>query len=87
MYTDSNVLSEVINKFPEKANALALLFQKNENFRDICEDFFLCREAINKIIITDARQRKILKDYKDALKELELEMLVYMNDNITENDN
>jgi len=87
MYTDSNVLSEVINKFPEKANALALLFQKNENFRDICEDFFLCREAINKIIITDARNRKIIKDYEHALKELELEMLMYLNSETTINDN
>ena len=87
MHTDSNVLSAVKNKFPGKAKTLEILFQKDEDFREICEDFYLCKKAINKIIITDARKNKVLKDYKDALKELELEMLAYMNDNITENDN
>ena len=83
MHTDLNVLSAVINKFPGKAKALALLFQKDENFREICEDFFLCREAINKIIITDIRKRKILKEYKHAIKELELEMLMYLTSDAT----
>jgi DNA modification methylase len=87
MHTDSNVLNIVIDKFPGKAKTLAVLFQKDENFREICEDFCLCKEAINKIIITDARKRKILKDYKHALKELELEMLDYINANLTVNDN
>lgn len=86
MHTDSNVLSAVITRFPGKAKTLEILFQKDEDFREICEDFYLCKEVINKIIITDARKNKVLKDYKDALKELELEMLAYMNDNITEND-
>lgn len=87
MHTDSNILGAVINKFPENAKTLALLFQKDENFREICEDFYLCNEAINKIIITDVRKRKILKDYKHALKELELEMLVYLNAENTINEN
>jgi diketogulonate reductase-like aldo/keto reductase len=54
----------------------------------VCEDFCLCKEAINKIIISDARKKKVLKEYKHALKELELEMLdVYECRNLTVNDN
>ena len=83
MHTDSNALSAVITKFPGKARTLEILFQKDEDFREICEDFYLCKEAINKIIITDTRKRKILKEYKHALEELEMEMLVYMNSGVT----
>lgn len=87
MHTDSNVLSAVINKFPEKARTLALLFQKHENFREVCEDYYLCKEAIDKIIISNAQKKKVLNEYKNALKELELELLLYLNSETTINDN
>jgi len=83
MQSDQNVLNTVIGKFPEKVNTLTKLFDRDENFREICEDYYLCKEAINKIIITDTRKRKILKEYKHALEELEMEMLVYMNSGVT----
>ena len=79
MQVDPVILSSVINKFPDKANTLTKLFKKDENFREICEDYYLCVEAINKIIITNSQKKKILKEYKNALKELELEMLMYLN--------
>jgi hypothetical protein len=87
MHTDSNVLSAVINKFPEKAKILALLFQKHEYFREVCEDYYLCKEAIDKIIISNAQKKKVLNEYKNALKELELELLLYLNSETTKNDN
>lgn len=85
MKDESAILNTVIEKFPQKANTLGILFQRDENFREVCEHYHLCKEAINKMIITNNQKRKILKDYKSTLKELELEMLTYLDKEITTN--
>ena len=85
MRTNLAILKTILDKFPERANVIDKFYKRDENFREICEDYFLCKQVINKIIITDTQKRKIIKDYKYALKELEL--LVYMNSNLTVNDN
>ena len=87
MQAEQDILKILISKFPEQANHVTKLFHKNENFREACEDYFLCVEAINKIIITNNRKRKILKDYKSTLKELEIELLMYLNSEITTHEN
>ena len=87
MLAKQDILSMVINKFPEQANRLTKLFHKDENFREVCEDYFLCHEAINKIIISNKKRGEILKEYEFAMKELEMEMLIYLNTESTENDN
>ena len=80
------ILTSVISRFPEKADTLTKLFNKDENFRELCEDYYLCMGAINKIIISNTQNRNIMREYKDALKELELEMLLYLNAKISIND-
>ena len=75
----SIILNNVINKFPEKAKTLTSLFYKDEHFREICEDYYLCTLAINKIIITSEKKKIIMKEYKSVLKDLELELLVFLD--------
>jgi len=87
MQAEQDVLNTVIDRFPEKANSMTKLFYNNENFKEVCEDYYLCKEAINKIIITNTQKRQILKDYKSTLKELEIEMLMYLDLEITSYDN
>ena len=60
MESDKDILKMAIDNFPEQANRLTKLFHKNQNFREVCEDYFLCKEAMNKIIITSNRKKKIL---------------------------
>jgi hypothetical protein len=87
MQSEKDILNMVIDKFPEQANRLTMLFHKNEDFREVCEDYFLCKEAMNKIIITNNRRRKILKDYKTTLKQLEIELLIYLDSEIPTREN
>lgn len=54
------------------------LYRKDENFKEVCEDYVLCIESIDKIIITSKRNERILEEYKNALNELEMEMLEYL---------
>ena len=79
MQADKDILGMVVNRFPEYADSLTMLFYKDENFKEVCEDYFLCKEAMNKIIITNTRKRKILKEYKTTLGDLEVEMLMYLD--------
>ena len=86
MQVDPDILNEVIKKFPERVTVLTKLFHQDENFREVCEDYFLCNEAIKKIIITSTQKKEILKDYQTALQDLEWEILRYLNSETTIND-
>lgn len=79
MQTEQDILNTILDKFPERVNALHKLFLKDENFREICEDYVFCLDSIGKILITNERKDKILKEYENALQDLELEMLEYLN--------
>jgi hypothetical protein len=87
MLSEQDILKMVINKFPEQANRLTELFYKDENFREICEDYVLCIRSMDKIISTTSMTNRILKEYKKALKELENEMLMYLDSGIATHEN
>ena len=78
MKSDQDILNIIRDRFPEMDDSLNMLFLKDENFHEICEDYVLCLSSIGKIIITN-KKNKILKEYEYALQELELEMLEYLN--------
>lgn len=79
MKSNQDILNIIHDRFPEMDDSLNMLFLKDENFHEICEDYVLCLSSMSKIIITNKKNDKILKEYKNALKELELEMLEYLN--------
>jgi len=83
MQTDQDVLNTVINRFPEKANSMTKLFYKNENFKEVCEDYVLCLHSMTKIIVTNKIHSRIIKEYRAALNELEMELLTYINTTTT----
>lgn len=87
MQADFDILKIILDKFPERAKQIDTVYQRDEKFREICEDYYLCKEAIDKIIISNAQKKKVLNEYKYALKELELELLLYLNSETTKNDN
>ena len=66
MQSDLDILNTICNKFPEMDETLTILFQKDENFREVCEDYVLCLSSIGKIIITNKKNDKILKEFKNA---------------------
>jgi len=76
--SDLHILNTIQAKFPQMVYVLTHLYRKDENFREICEDYVLCLESIDKIIVTSKLNSRILEEYKNALNELEIEMLDYL---------
>ena len=70
------VLQTVMNHFPDKKIVINQLFPANENFRDLCEDFVLCLNTIEKLKSHDVDEnRKNLEVFEHTLEELELELI------------
>jgi len=76
--SDLHILKTIQAKFPQTVYVMTHLYRKDENFREICEDYVLCLESIDKIIVTNKSNNRILEEYKKALNELEIEMLDYL---------
>ena len=69
------VLHAVVQKFPDLSQEIIRMFVENESFREICEDYVICLNAVLKMTDGDNRKDKYLADYKTALGELETEVL------------
>jgi hypothetical protein len=72
----NEVLRIVMEKFPDLADQIEQLFSPCEGFQEICEDYVLCQNAVQKIESGDpAKKGEYLKEYEDALADLEEELL------------
>ena len=80
---EHETLLTIQEKYPNWAKDIISLFQNDEYFREVCEDYALCLHAMNKIIDTRKTHARVLKEYKEALSELELEMLTYIHAKFT----
>ena len=79
--SETDILLTLEEKYPDQSKVITQLFQRDQHFREICEDYILCLYSMNKIIVTNEIHSRILQEYKAALTELELEFLEYMNNN------
>jgi hypothetical protein len=80
----NKVLQIIMKKFPDLADQIEQLFLPCEGFRETCEDYVLCQNAIQKIESGDpAKKGEYLKEYEDALAELEEELLTMVKNDKT----
>jgi len=77
--TGNNTLDTVVEKFPDRSTEITRLFCRSESFREVCEDYVLCINAIRKIFITDSLRYENLMDYKHAKEELEKELFYILD--------
>ena len=76
----SSVFS-VIKNFPEQKNVIKHLIKKKDSFLTLCEDYRLCKEALehwNRSELQEAYIRK--REYRSLLQELEAEILQNVNE-------
>ena len=65
----------VMKQFPDHKEVIKRLFMESENFRNICEDYRLCSEALgnwNLAASEEATARR--EEYATILRELEKEI-------------
>ena len=66
----------LLDYFPGFTDRLSALFE-DENFRELAEDFLLCNHEIKQIGIL--KNKKMIKQYRETLQDLEEELLSYLN--------
>jgi hypothetical protein len=81
----NEVLQIIRERFPDLAEQIESLFSGCEGFQEICEDYVLCQNAVQKIESGDPLKKgEYLKEYEKALAELEEELLTMVkNDKIS----
>jgi hypothetical protein len=79
MQPQNEVVRAVIRRFPDHTQDIISLFVENESFREICEDFVMCLNAIKKMGKSPEERNRMLEDYQSALVELEGELLEHLH--------
>lgn len=75
-----------MERFPDQADQIEKLFSGCEGFREICEDYVICLNAIRKIESTNpVKKQEFLKDFEDALNGLEEELLLELKNDKSSN--
>ena len=73
------IIGPVFEYFSEYSSEINDLFNSSESFRELCEDYALCRNTIQKLDGGEAKTRKAVKaSYAHALQELENELTTYL---------
>lgn len=74
-------LFSLFERFPDRKETIKALFEKNESFQTLCDDYRQCAEALrywNRSSDEDAPAR--MREYKALLRELEEEILQNVNE-------
>ena len=67
-------LKVVKQKFPEEGERIEGLYQSDEDFRALCEDYFSCLQYLNKFKNEAIEKKYSFEEYKDMQEELEKEL-------------
>jgi len=71
----------VIKKFPEQKDAIKRLLKKEGSFLTLCEDYRVCKEALEHWDLSDAKEAPARsREYRALLQELEAEIMQNVNE-------
>ena len=80
MENSEHILDSIASEFPHQRRKITELFYESSNFTEICEDYVLCLEYINKLeLIKDSTKEKVIYDLKLVLAELKVELLTRLS--------
>jgi hypothetical protein len=75
MHTSLRLVNERFEACREMA---ARLFESDETFRDLCEDYEICALTVARMESNDASSEALHKEYSALLLRLERELLEYL---------
>jgi hypothetical protein len=75
MKNDYKILTEITHRFPNHKNFIKELFNESESFKVLCEDYYDCKNVLDKSIEMNNKTSDLRKEYKMLLSEIEDELL------------
>ena len=67
-------MGAVKKKFPRQASRIEQLYEQDKDFRALCGDYFSCVQALSKYKKLSNEGQQSIRDYEDALTDLEKEL-------------
>ena len=64
----------IIDKFPEHIEQITELYKSDPHFKDLCSDYLLCLNMLNKYRNESIDHHDIIKEYENVQMDLEKEM-------------
>jgi hypothetical protein len=61
-------------RFPAHQSVIDKLYRKDPDFKSLCADLFLCSKMIHDFEVEIAEKQHALVEYRDIVKELEMEL-------------
>ena len=74
-----HLLEELTGKFPEHAGKMEHLFNSDEKFREILDDFLYCKSQLLRMLDHPDKRKPIIEHYQKTIKELEEEIIEYLS--------
>jgi hypothetical protein len=75
-----HAIAHAIERFPERVEVIRRLYLRDERFRAICEDLSLALTSLRQFESRpDSHLRPETGDFREVLRELEVEMRDYLN--------
>jgi hypothetical protein len=71
----TQVLDYILGKFPQYRSKIIYLFNKNEDFRIVCEDYIISLNALEDCRQKVIRDSEIENEYSQLFIELEKELV------------
>jgi len=73
-------LTAVAQRFPTVQDQASRLFEHDENFREICEEYRACADTLSRLGGAAPSEEPIRKEYSALLLRLEGELLRYLKE-------
>jgi hypothetical protein len=77
-----NVLDYVLEKLPDHRGTITELYERNDDFRTLCEDYLITAKGLEESRNNSIRDRELENEYAHTYLELERE-IIYMLGNAT----
>ena len=74
MNSVNDLLDVIKKKFPRQGHRIDQLYDKDSDFRSLCEDYLACLQSIEKYKKVSAEKQQSIKDFEGALNDLEKEL-------------
>ena len=73
-------LRVVTSRFPEIKERAVHLFERDEDFHDLCEEYGACTEAMSRLETNGASAEGLRREYAALLLRIEHELLRYVEE-------
>lgn len=75
-------LKAVMERLPEMGEQTRVLFERDETFRDLCEEYQACSDASARLDAAPASEAALRREYAALRLRLEGELLRYLGEDV-----